>query len=454
MTTLCGLKKNFYPMVYVIAWGFWVMVAYPSFPAMGADSGGDRFLPAEEMPPKQTGRLLTITELRYCLFQEKRLREVKPDPERTIEVDAFNELVSDFNDRCSIINYYKWDMTQAQSELTSFREILGEQGRGLLHLYVRAAGRSREAQGSAGALVGPIESGLKLPPLAPPSQAPSSPTESVAASSATPIRTTTESPKPVGPAGGDGRTQEASAAVERSPVEADVPAAPVSAPASSVTGAPSWRPRPLEATALEPAVAQPSPTSRNGESPALSGGKVDAALEIPGKVRLDPARPNDVREIQRRLADLGFFKAEINGLWGPKTRVALKTFKVSENLADDEVWDAAAETHLLARGGRSRSTNTQPATTFPASSAAGPPGSSSSLAGGGRLDISHAEDVRLIQQKLTELGLFKAEINGLWGPKTRNALRAFKAANGLPDNEVWDAETEARLKPAPGPLMR
>jgi len=58
------------------------------------------------------------------------------------------------------------------------------------------------------------------------------------------------------------------------------------------------------------------------------------------------------------------------------------------------------------------------------------------------LNRAHA---MLIQSKLHELGYYFGDGDGAWGPVVRKALRDFKTANGLQENEQWDRETEERL---------
>jgi len=72
--------------------------------------------------------------------------------------------------------------------------------------------------------------------------------------------------------------------------------------------------------------------------------------------------------------------------------------------------------------------------------------SSSSLTS---IDLLKIEDVTKLQKRLIELGFFKGPANGTWGPVSRQALRAFKAGNGLPNDDRMDDLTGERLM-APG----
>jgi peptidoglycan hydrolase-like protein with peptidoglycan-binding domain len=50
-----------------------------------------------------------------------------------------------------------------------------------------------------------------------------------------------------------------------------------------------------------------------------------------------------------------------------------------------------------------------------------------------------------VQKRLLELGFFRGPVNGVWGPQSRNALKAFKMANGLTADDLYDVATAGRL---------
>jgi Putative peptidoglycan binding domain len=53
--------------------------------------------------------------------------------------------------------------------------------------------------------------------------------------------------------------------------------------------------------------------------------------------------------------------------------------------------------------------------------------------------------VKEVQQRLIQLGYLSVSATGMWGPLSRNALRAFKADHDLTADENWDEATERRL---------
>src|SRR5207248_2130259 len=48
-------------------------------------------------------------------------------------------------------------------------------------------------------------------------------------------------------------------------------------------------------------------------------------------------------------------------------------------------------------------------------------------------------------QRLAELGFFSGTPNGSFGPRSRQALREFKSANGLVPDDQWSLNIQARL---------
>lgn len=67
----------------------------------------------------------------------------------------------------------------------------------------------------------------------------------------------------------------------------------------------------------------------------------------PASAKRDLRKPKDVREVQRRLGDLGFLSANPVGIWGPKSKQALVMFKAAIGLPDDVHWDATTEEKLF-----------------------------------------------------------------------------------------------------------
>jgi Uncharacterised protein family UPF0547/Putative peptidoglycan binding domain len=60
--------------------------------------------------------------------------------------------------------------------------------------------------------------------------------------------------------------------------------------------------------------------------------------------KLNP--PSDIKAVQNRLLELGFLAGPAGGVWGTKSRMALRAFKIANGLAADDKWDDLASGRL------------------------------------------------------------------------------------------------------------
>ena len=61
------------------------------------------------------------------------------------------------------------------------------------------------------------------------------------------------------------------------------------------------------------------------------------------------------------------------------------------------------------------------------------------------LDLGKIEDAKRVQRRLTELGFLFGTANGTWGPRSRQALRDFRATQGLGSTDTWDEKAQQAL---------
>jgi hypothetical protein len=59
-----------------------------------------------------------------------------------------------------------------------------------------------------------------------------------------------------------------------------------------------------------------------------------------------------------------------------------------------------------------------------------------------RFNLRTAADVQQVQQRLVELGYLPFLADGVWGPHSIQALRAFRTSAGLGSGDQWDRKTE------------
>jgi peptidoglycan hydrolase-like protein with peptidoglycan-binding domain len=56
--------------------------------------------------------------------------------------------------------------------------------------------------------------------------------------------------------------------------------------------------------------------------------------------------PGDIMAAQNRLIELGFLAGPSDGVWGTKSRMALRAFKIANALAADDKWDDLVSSRL------------------------------------------------------------------------------------------------------------
>ena len=119
-------------------------------------------------------------------------------------------------------------------------------------------------------------------------------------------------------------------------------------------------------------------------------------------------QPDQVRQAQQCLINLGQLSSRADGLYGPKTVAALRSFQGRNGLVETGHLDEDTFA-LLTR-------MTSPDAT-----------------------------VQDIQQRLIDLGYMQGKADGYWGERTEGALDAFQQLNGLNEATGADAKTVERL---------
>lgn len=139
-----------------------------------------------------------------------------------------------------------------------------------------------------------------------------------------------------------------------------------------------------------------------------------------------------VRDLQQRLTQLGFNPQGIDGIFGPNTLAAVKAFQASCGIAVDGI--VGPQTW-----GRLDSAGAAPA----APAAPAPSGGSGS--GPMLQDGSTGSAVAALQQRLTQLGFNPQGVDGVFGPDTLAAVKAFQASQGITVDGIVGPQTWGRL---------
>ncbi|MCW2247745.1 hypothetical protein M2352_003379 [Azospirillum fermentarium] len=100
----------------------------PGAPNPSAPSPSVASFQPTERKPAQNGTYVSLEELRYCMYQNKRLDGAQPAADTEARKGRFNELVADFNALCSKYTYSMTDMAVVKSELRIYQTSLLEEG--------------------------------------------------------------------------------------------------------------------------------------------------------------------------------------------------------------------------------------------------------------------------------------------------------------------------------------
>lgn len=91
----------------------------------------------EVKPPTGSGMRFDEGQIRYCLSQKVRLDSIKEEVNKysQLEIDNFNELVSDFNARCSSFKYRRADMSRTEQEVAERNPMLMAEGKRIVRSW-------------------------------------------------------------------------------------------------------------------------------------------------------------------------------------------------------------------------------------------------------------------------------------------------------------------------------
>ena len=142
-----------------------------------------------------------------------------------------------------------------------------------------------------------------------------------------------------------------------------------------------------------------------------------------------------VQAVQGRLHQSGDYAGNIDGVWGPDSVVALQRFQQTHGLqVTGELNQATVATlgldpdGLFGNGPQMANVAPMPA-----------PGATIS-----------PDAVRAVQSRLGQLGFYRGEPDGVWGPGTQNAIARFQQSRGLEPNSQLNPATVSALGLQPG----
>lgn len=175
-----------------------------------------------------------------------------------------------------------------------------------------------------------------------------------------------------------------------------------------------------------------------------------------------PAPRPEVRETQQQLKSLGLYDGPVDGVWGAETQAAVERYQSQRGLSATGRVDEPTRNSLReASAGRAGMASNQDrmAATAPGTTGAGAPGTTAAAprapdiapaAGPGTAaaiaprNLS-AANVRAIQSRLADEGYYRAGLDGVWGPKSRDALVNFQTQKQLRADGLMDPRTANAL---------
>jgi len=137
-------------------------------------------------------------------------------------------------------------------------------------------------------------------------------------------------------------------------------------------------------------------------------------------------------QAQQQLKQQGFYTGNVDGIFGPKTRMAIRRYQQSKNLNQSGALDQATLSSL----GLSGSNTGEAARSADQSSTNGnnAPGENSS----GKISSDRVRDA---QQKLARDGYYNGKVDGMMNDGTRSAIRQYQKDNNLPVTGHLNRET-------------
>ena len=147
-----------------------------------------------------------------------------------------------------------------------------------------------------------------------------------------------------------------------------------------------------------------------------------------------------VRDVQTRLKELGYYAGDISGVYDSKTRTAVINYQKAVGLQADGICGVKTQTALLG-------TDAVPpqATNAPTQEPAATPVPTFQIPTATVRRGDTGENVRLIQQRLIDLGYLNGKVDGVFGSASQKALEAFQSKHGLKVDGTAGSATYAIL---------
>lgn len=132
----------------------------------------------------------------------------------------------------------------------------------------------------------------------------------------------------------------------------------------------------------------------------------------------------EVKQLQQRLKDLGYYSGDVDGQYGAGTQTAVTAFQAQHGLKADGV--AGEQTLAMLYSGSAQTFVPTPT----------PSATPAMLSSG-----SSGDEVKALQSRLQQLGFYSGALDGDYGKGTRAAVKLFQAQHGLDDDGIAGQKT-------------
>ncbi len=194
-------------------------------------------------------------------------------------------------------------------------------------------------------------------------------------------------------------------------------------------------PTPTTAPTIQVITASPKPMPSWTPTPVPTKRPDDGTLR-------NGASGQNVRQLQQRLKDLGYYTGSVDGDFGDGTETALREFQRENGLTVDGVAGKATLAAINSNSAIANTAASRYATSRPTPLTYSP----YTFTTYRYLQIgSSGSDVTRLQTRLKELGYFNGNVNGQFGADTEAAVLAFQKRNGIWADAVAGEQTQRML---------
>lgn len=177
-------------------------------------------------------------------------------------------------------------------------------------------------------------------------------------------------------------------------------------------------------TAKQPAASQPAT-----QQPADQQATKSVSSAAKPSIFIYGNQFEEVKDIQKKLIELGYLKASATGFYGKATEQAVRDFQKANKLTADGKCGPATQKALMGAAIPSKSATTGGNTTLVSTTK---PTATTATNGGTIFVLGNSyEEVKEIQKKLKSLGYMTAGATGYYGTQTQQAVYNFQKAKGL-----------------------